>query len=155
MLGTLLACAMVCHGELASLRPASEEKALFAAAMGVGAALGLVLVFAPHIAGTAYPALLVCAALMRRRTDRGEDSEGEFRIATMPVLREIAAPAAGLTTIWLLGSSPHQPGATSAVLFGVVLIFLALFALLSAGRPLRFALCLAALAVFGLELSAA
>jgi hypothetical protein len=149
---TLAASAFICHAELCALREAFRRDARYLAAVGMGGVLGLSLLAISAWASLLYPALLVGSALLRPRTDWTEDAEGDFKIAKVPILHDIAAPASGLVIVSLLAPSFHQPGAMSAALFGIVLMFLALFALLSSGQPLRFGLSIAALTVFGAEL---
>jgi hypothetical protein len=164
-LATLFTTAMVCHGRLAGRALLARAPAgrggghawaipaslLGAAAAGAAFAVLVVPLLLDRLA--ALPILCACAALLRPRTDRtDEKQDGDFPLAATAMLREVSFPLASLSLVLMLAPRlDDDGGATAMLLLALIAVFAVVYALLSAGRPLRFALCLAALAVFGVQ----
>ncbi len=156
-LGVLLFTGLACHGELVRCCPRRKYSTHFYICLLAGAFLGgaFAALLAPAIFASPveYALLLVMAGLLRRPTDQSEESSG-YQLATSNVARELSAPAAGLGIALLLSPRLGEGGAATAALFGIVVVFLLVFALLSSGRPIRFGLCVGVLALFGAEIAA-
>ncbi|MCW5772709.1 MAG: hypothetical protein KIT16_13785 [Rhodospirillaceae bacterium] len=157
-LATLFATTAICHATAARAVRHAPHRGAIAKPTLAGAALGAAM-FAGLAPLTIDPAiglaaLCALAALLRPKTDRTDDKrETEFPLAATAVLREISFPLASLSLVVML--SPRldvEGGATAFLLFALIVVFAVVYALLSSGRPLRFALCLAALAVFGMQI---
>lgn len=159
-LATLFATAGVCHGALARHRRGLRRRGPLHGAAGLGLALGtaFAVLAAVLIEDGAILLAILCApaALLRTKTDRTDEKHaGEFKLAASSVLREISFPLASLSLVLMLAPRLDDEGAATALLLlALIVVFAVVYAVLSAGRPLRFSLCIAALALFGMQLGA-
>ncbi len=157
MLAMLFVTAMVCHGRLVERRPPSRHLTEFYVWMSLGGILGSA--FAALVAPLLFDRVIelalpcVAAAFLRPHTDRtDEKTDQRFPLAATAILRDLSFPVAGTALALMLAPRLGSGnGATSLVLLTLAIIFSIAFTMLSAGRPLRFGLCIVALAVFGLQ----
>jgi hypothetical protein len=155
LLTMLFATAMVCHGRLAARRPPARHLTEFYVWMSAGGILGsaFAALLAPLVFGRVIELSILCAAaaFLRPRTDfTEEEQEAGFRLAASATLREISFPLAGMALVLTLAPRfEDRNGATALLLLALVMIFAIVYTMLSAGRPLRFGLCVVALTVFG------
>ncbi len=157
-LATLFATSLILHRELVKLKPSVQHLTEFYVWMSVGGILGstFAALWAPLLFNffVEYAILIVLAGLLRPATDRSEESrQVGYRFGAATVLREVSVPAIGLSILLLINSRVSQDTAAANAMFGMILLFIALFSVLSAGRPFRFGLCLAAIAAFGASMS--
>ena len=163
MVAALFVTAMVCHGRLVQRRPPARYLTEFYVWMSVGGILGSA--FAALIAPLVFTrvievaVLCVAAAFLRPHTDRideKKEKETQFPVAASAVLREISFPVAAMALVSMLAPRfDSENGATGLLLMALVVIFAIVYTMLAAGRPLRFGLCVAALALFGMHFSTA
>ena len=159
LLATLFVTAMVCHARLVQRRPPARHLTEFYVWMSLGGILGSA--FAALVAPLLFnhvielPLLCAAAAFLRPRTDHtDEKQETGLRISASAVLRDISFPIAGLALVLTLAPRFDTPqGATALMLLALITLFAMVFTLLSTGRPIRFGLCVAVLAVFGMQFS--
>lgn len=157
MLALLFVTAMVCHGRLVERRPPTRHLTEFYVWMSLGGILGsaFAALLAPLVFDRVIELAILCAtaAFLRPRTDHTEEkSDPRFRLAATAVLRDLSFPVAGTALALMLAPRlGSDNGATSLLLLTLAIIFSIAFTMLSAGRPLRFGLCIVALAVFGLQ----
>lgn len=157
MLAMLFVTAMVCHGRLVERRPPTRHLTEFYVWMSLGGILGSA--FAALIAPLMFDRVIelailcVAAALLRPRTDRTEEkTDSRFPLATTAMLRDLSFPVAGAALALMLAPRLGSGnGTTSVLLLALAMIFSIAFTMLSAGRPLRFGLCIVALAIFGMQ----
>jgi len=160
MLLTLFVTAMVCHGRLAESRPPARHLTEFYVWMSLGGILGsafaalLTPLMFDHV--IELPLLCAAAAFLRPRTDHTDEKREErFLISASAVLRDISFPVAALSLIVTLAPRLEaEGGATKMLLLALLMLFAIVFTILSAGRPLRFGLCIGAVAMFGIQFSA-
>jgi hypothetical protein len=160
MLATLFVTAMVCHGRLVQRRPPTRYLTEFYVWMSLGGILGsaFAALVAPLLFNRVIELAILCAvaAFLRPRTDRTDEKKSDVRfpLAATAVAREISFPVAGMAIVLTLAPRfDSQNGATALLLLTLVIIFAIVFTMLSAGRPLRFGLCIVALAIFGMQFS--
>ncbi len=157
MLAMLFVTAMVCHGRLVERRPPTRHLTEFYVWMSLGGILGsaFAALLAPLLFDRVIELAILCvaAAFLRPRTDRtDEKTEQRFPLAATAVLRDVSFPVAGTALALMLAPRlGSDNGATSLLLLALAIIFSIAFTMLSAGRPLRFGLCVVALEVFGLQ----
>lgn len=159
VLVTLFVTAMVCHGRLAERRPPARYLTEFYVWMSLGGILGSA--FAALLGPLVFdhvielPMLCAAAAFLRPRTDRtDEKQDASFIIAATAVLRDISLPVAALALILTIAPRLEaEGGATKILLLALLMLFAVVFTMLSAGRPVRFGLCVAAVAMFGVQFS--
>jgi SAM-dependent methyltransferase len=151
-LAAYFAILLVCHGELARDRPDREHLTAFYLAISLGSVLGslacaLVAPVLFHRLGLVeYPLALVLAALVRPGTPLARPRRGDL---LAPLLLGLGTAALVLLVPRLLGPPPRFDSpdylldrmARAGLMFGAPAV--AAFALVA--RPLRYALCLAAL----------
>jgi hypothetical protein len=139
-LATFFIAAMVCHGELARTRPASDQLTIFYLCLAVGGVLGGILnaILAPLLFRSLveYPLMMVLVCLMRpvMRT-----------LKPSPRWLDLGAPIMlGLVT---LGAMRLFQGADSKGLIALLLVFIvpAMICFSFRNRPIRFAAGVAAL----------
>jgi len=160
VLVTLFVTAMVCHRRLVETRPPARYLTEFYVWMSLGGILGSA--FAALLGPLVFdhvielPLLCAAAAFLRPRTDRTDEKlEPRFTISASAVLRDISFPVAALSLIVTLAPRLEaEGGATKMLLLALLMLFAMVFTMLSAGRPLRFGLCVAAVAMFGFQFSA-
>ncbi len=159
LLGALFVTAMVCHGRLVAKRPPTRFLTEFYVWMSLGGILGsaFAALIAPLLFDRVVEFSLLCAAaaFLRPRTDRTDEKKDErFPLAATAVVREISFPVVSMALVLTLAPRfEGTNGATALLLLGLVIIFAIVFTMLSAGRPLRFGLCIMALAIFGMQFS--
>lgn len=133
--------ALVCHRELARLRPAARHLTRFYLALSAGGVLGGVFnaLLAPQLfrSFAEYPLVLVAACLLRPASAAG----GGVRRRTL----DAAIPAALFAALAASGLALREGGTARWVLFALG----GAACLVVAGRPIRFGLALAALVVAG------
>ena len=157
MLATLFVTAMVCHGRLVQRRPPARYLTEFYVWMSAGGILGsaFAALLAPLVFDRILEISILCAAaaFLRTRTDFTEEKrEAAFPLAASAMLREISFPVAGMALVLMLAPRiDSETGATALLLLALVMVFAVVYTMLSAGRPLRFGLCVAALAIFGMQ----
>jgi hypothetical protein len=157
MLAMLFVTAMVCHGRLVERRPPTRHLTEFYVWMSFGGILGsaFAALLAPLLFDRVIELAILCvaAAFLRPRTDHtDEKADARFPLAATAVLRDLSFPVAGTALALMLAPRlGSDNGATSLLLLALAIIFSIAFTMLSAGRPLRFGLCVVALAVFGLQ----
>jgi hypothetical protein len=98
--------------------------------------------------------LCIGGALLRPRTDFTDEKKREtgLQLAASAILREVSFPVAGIALALMLAPRiDGEHGATALLLLSLVAIFIVVFTIFSAGRPLRFGLCVAAIALFGMQ----
>ncbi|HEY7608822.1 MAG TPA: fused MFS/spermidine synthase [Alphaproteobacteria bacterium] len=158
VLATLFVTSMVCHGRLVQRRPPTRHLTEFYVWMSAGGILGsaFAALLAPLLFDRVIELSILCAAaaFLRPRTDFTEEKKEPrgLTLAASAMLREISFPVAGMALAVML--TPHigsENGATALLLLALVAIFALVFTVLSAGRPLRFGLCIVALALFGMQ----
>lgn len=157
MLAVLFLTAMICHGRLVQRRPPAKYLTEFYVWMSLGGILGSA--FAALLAPVVFervielPLLCALAAFLRPRTDFTEEKRGGgLPIAASAVLREISFPVAGMALVLTLAPRfETEHGATALLLLALVMLFAVVYTMLSSGRPLRLGLCIAALAIFGMQ----
>lgn len=159
MLANLFVTALVCHGRLVESRPPARYLTEFYVWMSLGGILGsgFAALLGPllfdHV--IELPILCAAAAFLRPRTDKTDEKrEARFLISASAVLRDISFPVAALSLIVMLAPRLEaEGGATKTLLLALLMLFAIVFTVLSAGRPLRFGLCVAAVALFGVQFS--
>ncbi len=157
MLAVLFVTAMVCHGRLVQRRPPARYLTEFYVWMSAGGILGsaFAALLAPLVFNRVIELALLCAAaaFLRPRTDHTEEKkETPFPLAATAVLREISFPIAAMAlAVMLAPRIEGENGATAMLLMALVAVFAMVYTMLAAGRPLRFGLCVVALAVFGMH----
>lgn len=133
--------ALVCHRELARLRPAARHLTRYYLVLAAGGVLGGVFntLLAPQIfqSFAEYPLVLIAACLLRPAPAPG----GGPRVRVL----DVAIPAGIFTTLAAAGLAVGGGETGRWVLFGLG----GAACLIAAGRPLRFGLALAALVVAG------
>lgn len=141
-LGALFAVALACHGELARRRPPTAELTTFYLFVSLGGLAGGVSValIAPVVLDRVleYPLCLVLAAALLPNRDgaRGEATKPGDLVAAA----SIAVVALGIGPIFDWAGIPLP-----RIVYAALLASLAALALARQGRPLGFALCIAAL----------
>jgi SAM-dependent methyltransferase len=159
MLASLFVTAMVCHGRLVQKRPPARHLTEFYVWMSLGGILGsaFAALLAPLLFSRVIELAILCAAaaFLRPRTDHTEEKkEARFPIAATAIAREISFPVVSMAAVLTLAPRfEGENGATALLLLALVIIFAIVFTMLSAGRPLRFGLCVIALAIFGMQFS--
>jgi hypothetical protein len=159
MLATLFVTAMVCHGRLVQKRPPTRHLTEFYVWMSLGGILGsaFAALVAPLLFSRVVELAILCAAaaFLRPRTDHTEEKrEARFPLAATAIAREISFPVVSMAAVLTLAPRfEGENGATALLLLSLVIIFAIVFTMLSAGRPLRFGLCVIALAIFGMQFS--
>lgn len=159
MLAALFVTAMVCHGRLVAKRPPTRFLTEFYVWMSLGGILGsaFAALVAPLLFDRVIELALLCAAaaFLRPRTDHtDEKKEVRFPLAATAIVREISFPVVSMAAVLTLAPRfEGENGATALLLLALVIIFAIVFTMLSAGRPLRFGLCVGALAIFGMQFS--
>jgi len=157
-LATLFVTAMLCHGRLVQRRPPTRHLTEFYIWMSAGGILGsaFAALLAPLLFDRVIELSILCAAaaFLRPRTDFTEEKKEPqgLTLAASAMLREVSFPIAGMALAVML--TPHienENGATALLLLSLVAIFVLVFTVLSAGRPLRFGLCIVAFALFGMQ----
>jgi hypothetical protein len=142
---TFFVATLVCHGELAADRPPAAQLTEFYLLMSVGGAIGgmFTALLAPQIFSTIleYPIVLVLLCALVRPSTTGAPAFGRrdllvvLGVVLFCVVLLMASQALGLNDGFLF----------YAIVFGLP----GLLVLASSGRPLRFALGVAALLLFG------
>jgi len=159
MMGVVLAAffvtAMVCHGELVQRRPAARHLTGFYLWISVGGVLGgaFTALAAPLLFSSVYefPLLLVVAALLRPRAAQPALPDRKRSFLAQPRLADIGMPA--LCVLAALTLDPEIPEVThfEAAAILTVLALCGITVVSGFKRPLRLALGLGALIVFGHE----
>jgi len=140
---TLFGVAMVCHGELARIRPSTRHLTEFYLWISVGGVLGGIFnaLVAPLIFRSVieFPLVLALAALLRPPIDVKESTP---RARRLDVLLPVTLGLTLFAVIWILQSLGLRPGrAMNILIFGFSLEWCLSFG----KRPVRFALGLVAI----------
>jgi hypothetical protein len=158
-LATFFIAAMVCHGELAADRPPPRQLTEFYLWMSIGGAIGGMFnaLLAPLLFTTVVedPLALVLACLLlwtkdQRPTtnDQGPVSVGRWSLVVRPLWLDLALPLAiGALVVGLIVGSRAAGLASGPLSYGLIFGMPALICFGFSRRPLRFALCVAAIFV--------
>ncbi len=142
-LSAFFVMAMMCHGELARQRPSAARATEFYLLMSLGGVIGgaLSALLAPHIFNSVleYPLAVVLACWLRPAPRTERNWQGYALDIALPIL----LIAATRPFVFQIFSSSLRPS-----LAFVALCVLAITPLVVRRRPLRFALCIAALLSF-------
>jgi hypothetical protein len=156
-LGAFTVVALLCHGELAALKPPPEQLTHFYLWVAAGGVVGGLVnaLLAPVLFGglgyVEYPLALVLAALVRPPGKSPDAPFGRWDWA-MPLV--LLAGTAGLTIAGQLFPKPPADDPATAMLLrllrgGLTFGLPCVVAFTQVKRPVRFALCLAAVLVVG------